>query len=83
MPPQYTPTELNHAVLQFIESGTYPEGEALASAELPLGALRAVLHELGDARERVQVCFLLISLPRTLIDDRQKLGNSVAVLPLT
>ena len=56
MPPHISDDQFSHAVLDSVQNGTYPDAEAVISAELPNSALTKVLALLEQAREDVRVC---------------------------
>ncbi|KAF2454783.1 hypothetical protein BDY21DRAFT_290610 [Lineolata rhizophorae] len=64
----HTPTddELATAVLQFVDQGTFPESEAIASADVRGGTLPKVLEALSKAREDAKAMFPKQTELRTL-----------------
>jgi hypothetical protein len=47
--------EVAPSILNFVQSGTYPESEQIVTTELTPSALQAVLDELERARNDVKV----------------------------
>lgn len=55
MPSQISDRQYGQAVLNSVQSGTYPESEAIVAAELPPSALPTILKLVDQAREDVKV----------------------------
>lgn len=55
MPSQILDRQYGQAVLNSVQSGTYPESEAIVAAELPPSALPTILKLVDQAREDVKV----------------------------
>lgn len=54
MPSQISDRQYGQAVLDSVQSGTYPESEAIVAAELPPSALPTILKLVDQAREDVK-----------------------------
>ena len=55
MPPQLSDQQLSEAVYHAVQDGTYPEDEAVVSAELPSSAFDNLQALLEKARAEVKV----------------------------
>lgn len=55
MPSQISDREYGQAILESVRSGSYPDTEAVVSADLPPSALPTVLKLVAQAREDVKV----------------------------
>jgi len=56
MPARLPDNQLSDAVFQAVEDGTYPENDAVVSAELPPSAFDELQALLERARDEVKVC---------------------------
>jgi len=56
MPTRLPDNQLSDAVFQAVKNGTYPEDEAVVSAELPASAFDELQALLERARDEVKVC---------------------------
>lgn len=55
MPSSITQEQYGKAVLEYAQTGTYPEAEDVISAELPPSALPYISKLIGQSQEEVQV----------------------------
>lgn len=55
MPPQISDRQYGQAVLNSVQSGTYPENEEIVAAEISPSALPTILKLVNQAREDVKV----------------------------
>lgn len=55
MPPQISDRQYGQAVLNSVQSGTYPENEEIVAAEISPSALPTILKLVDQAREDVKV----------------------------
>lgn len=56
MPSQISDRQYGQAVLNSVQSGTYPESEEIVAAVVPSSALPTILKLVDQAREDVKVC---------------------------
>ncbi len=56
MPSRITSEQYGQAVLEHVQTGTYPESEEVISADIPPSALPEVSKLIEQAREDVKVC---------------------------
>ena len=56
MPTRIPDNQFSDAVFQAVKDGTYPEDEAVVSAELPASAFNELQVLLEQARDEVKVC---------------------------
>ena len=63
MPSQISDREYGQAILESVRSGSYPETDAVVSADLPSSALPTVLKLIAQARDDVKVRQQIIRTP--------------------
>lgn len=56
MPLHISNSQYGHAVLESVQSGSFPVSEEVVASELPSSALPTVLKLVDQAREDVKVC---------------------------